>query len=123
MSFKLGKFYFHSVKYSSDPVYSLNFSAVIFNDSTGTSRLNFSGYSLVDFEQITLLISVKAQANEHVKFYDQEIVRGIVDYCQFNRAKFPNFLQKTFYQLFKNYSNLNFQCPVKKNNFCMATIC
>jgi O-phosphoseryl-tRNA(Cys) synthetase len=102
--------------YSRAKLISTNFRAVVFNDSLGISRYNASAFIYKDLLGVKAMLIVKIK-KPSAHSYDREIIKTTVDVCRLQNGVIGNFVAKVFYESFRDYSNYQFECPVKKNDY------
>lgn len=79
------------------------------------SKLNVSLTTLVDFYKIFITLSVFEKTNPESNEYDKVLMRTNLDLCGLPRGGlFGNFFIENIAQKLEQYSNLKFECPLKK---------
>lgn len=105
----------HSVQSSANSAYVSDLSVLVFNDSQGVSRFNFSANQLVDFKKMAVQITLTGQSVEGSgNKYDKVYFKGNVDTCNIAKGIFGNFIIKLVAATLENYSNVKFICPQPK---------
>lgn len=69
----------------------------------------------MDMLRVPSYFTLTAKSNEKSSEYDKNIFSGNYDICSVSKGIFGNLLVKLIFENAKKYSNLPFECPVKKN--------
>lgn len=107
---------------SSNPLYTENATATVFNDSDGVSRMNFSAHQLVDLKKMFIFITITGESVRDSNKYDTSILNSKVDSCNVAKGIFGNFVIRVFSTTMGNYSNYKFTCPQKKGFYFIANL-
>lgn len=102
-----------SIQFFANPLYTANFSMVVFN-GTGVTKMNVTGTQLVDFKKVSLLFNLAGKSNEDYKNFDKEIYKGYFDVCKFSQGILGSFVARAMTENLHDYSNFKLECPQKK---------
>lgn len=97
-----------------DPKYVSDGNLVVFNDTNGISRFNWTGNQLVDFVVVVSEIEIKGKTDKQSNNYDKILFKGSIDNCDISKGAIGNFVAQWISTHVDKYSNYKFECPLKK---------
>lgn len=113
-NFQCCELIYYSADSTYNPRYMENVKFVVFNDSEGTSRLNFTGNILTDLEKVQVIFEIKMKSNQARRDYDVRLIGGTTDSCKLAQGGSGNFLMRTIKADLEKYSNFKLACSHKK---------
>lgn len=97
-----------------DPKYVSDAKLVVFNDTNGISRFNWTGNQLVDMLLVVTEVEIKGKTDKQSNNYDKMMFKASVDNCDISKNVVGNFVTKWISTHLDQYSNYKFECPLKK---------
>lgn len=86
----------------------------VFNDSKWISRINTTVSTKVDLKELRVSFSINGKTKQSSKEFDKLVLRGNADTCNITKGMMGSFMSAVVRELFMEYSNYRFVCPLKK---------